>query len=309
MFPEDTAWLGFIHPYGLMIAIGLLCAFGVLFYYGKKIEAGFIDFVFYNGVAAIVFGFGSAALFQAVYDYIETGVFGFGGITFIGGLIGGIVTFVVLYFIFRKKYKTKLLDIISALPCSIMIGHAFGRIGCFCAGCCYGAPTDSIFGIVFPYGAGADGLARHPTMLYEAAFLFILFAITFYLVMKKDFQHNLSVYLIGYGIFRFFIEYVRDDYRGSVGLSISPSQLLSVFLVIGGIVVYFLFNYLRKNHPTPLMKEKALGLVVEETLPPITSFINLDETQEEAETTEGNQEEITEEITEEKTEEIAEEEE
>lgn len=246
MLPDKI--LGFFHMYGLMIAIGLLACFGVLFYYGKKkkIEEKFIDFIFYNGVLSIIVGFGSAALFQATYNYIENPSVGFrldGGITFIGGLIGGIITFLVVYALLRKRYKTRLSDVISMPPCCILIAHAFGRIGCFFAGCCYGKETDSFLGVKFP------GLPNpvHATQLYEAAFLFVLFAICFILLMKKDFKHNLSVYLIAYGIFRFCIEFLRDDARGVFVAGISPSQFWSILMVVGGVAVYFYLRYLEKK--------------------------------------------------------------
>ena len=185
----DKAIFGIFHLYGIMIAVGILCCFLLLFFYGKKrkIDSKFIDFVFYNAIASIVVGFGAAALFQATYNYIENPKAGFdlgGGITFIGGLIGGVACFLIIYAIFRKRYKTKLYEVLSMTPCAILIAHAFGRVGCFFAGCCYGKETDSFLGVQFP------DLPHpvHATQLYEAAFLFILFAICFYLLMKKDFK-------------------------------------------------------------------------------------------------------------------------
>ena len=142
--------------------------------------------------------------------------------TFIGGLIGGVACFLAIYFIFRKKYTARLYEVISLLPCSILIAHAFGRIGCFFAGCCYGKETDSFLGVQFP------DLPHpvHPTQLYEAAFLFVLFAVSVYLILKKDFKHNLSLYLIAYGVFRFLIEYVRGDDRGELVGFVSPLTVL-----------------------------------------------------------------------------------
>lgn len=251
MLPDKI--LGIFYMYGLMIAVGILACFGILFHYGKKkkIESAFIDFVFYNAIVAIVLGFGAAALFQATYNYIENPSAGFdlgGGITFIGGLIGGIISFVAGYFIFRKRFKTRLVDIISFLPCCILIAHAFGRIGCFFAGCCYGKPTDCFLGVQFP------GMSQkvHPTQLYEAVFLFALFAICYILVWKKDFKHNLSLYLIVYGIFRFLIEFLRDDDRGQLFAGISPSQFWSILMVVGGVAVYFLLNWARKKRAAEL---------------------------------------------------------
>ncbi len=257
MLPDKI--LGIFHMYGLMIAVGILACFGILFYFGKKkkIEPNFIDFVFYLGIAAIFLGFLSAALFQATYNYIENPEAGFdlgGGITFIGGLIGGIITFLVGYFLFRKKFKTRLTDVISFLPCCILIAHAFGRVGCFFAGCCYGKPTDSFLGVHFPHVSGKV----HPTQLYEAVFLFALFAVCYLLYWKKNFKHNLSLYLIAYGVFRFLLEYLRADDRGAFFIPfLSPSQFWSICMVIGGVAVYFLLERAYKKRATELAAQAA----------------------------------------------------
>ena len=108
MYPDKI--FGLFHLYGLMIGLGILACFGILYLYGKKknVEENFMDFVFYNTIIAIGLGFFSAALFQATYNYIENPEAGFdlgGGITFIGGLIGGVISFLVGYAIFRKRYK------------------------------------------------------------------------------------------------------------------------------------------------------------------------------------------------------------
>jgi phosphatidylglycerol:prolipoprotein diacylglycerol transferase len=191
-------------------------------------------------------GFGSAALFQATYNYIENPSRGFdirSGITFIGGFIGGALFFVGVYFLFRKRYSERLYQTISALPCSVIIAHAFGRVGCFFAGCCYGKPTDSFLGVQFP----RLSQPVHPTQLYEAAFLFVLFAVTAYLVLKKDFKHNLSLYFIAYGVFRFFIEYLRDDARGELVGGITPSQFWSILMVVFGVIMIFVLEYFFKK--------------------------------------------------------------
>lgn len=245
MLPDPLFWN--VHMYGVMIAVGILACFLVLFYCGKKkgLSEKFTDFVFYNAIAAILLGFVSAAVFQAFYDFIENPEAGFhvdkdGGITFIGGLIGGVAVFLIGYAIFRKKYTSKLIDLLPIAPCCILIAHAFGRVGCFFAGCCYGKVTDSFWGVKFPKLPNPV----YPTMLYEAIFLFILFGITFYLVMKKNFRHNMSLYLICYGIFRFSIEYLRGDHRGELVAGISPSQFWSILMVVFGIGLIFLMNYL-----------------------------------------------------------------
>ena len=140
--------------YGVMIAIGILVAlFPVIYGYSKAlgISEKLADFLYYNAIISIALGFGSAALFQATYDFIENPSAGFNlgsGITFLGGLIGGVAVFMIGYAIFRNKLNIRLIDALSIIPCSILVGHAFGRIGCFFAGCCYGRPTDSALGVI-----------------------------------------------------------------------------------------------------------------------------------------------------------------
>ena len=246
MLPNALFWN--VHMYGIMIAVGILGTFITLFTLAKlkKVESRFVDFLFYNGIASIVLGFGAATVVQALYNYIDNPEKGFrlgSGMTFIGGLIGGVLTFMIFYFIFRKRYDTKLYQVVSIVPSCILIAHAFGRIGCFFAGCCYGKVTDSFLGVKFPHLSQPV----HPTQLYEAAFLFIMFGVCTYLVVKFNFKHNLSLYLISYGIFRFLIEYLRGDERGELVGFISPSQFLSIFMVLGGIALIFMFNYFYKK--------------------------------------------------------------
>ena len=181
-------------------------------------------------------------------------------------------------------------------PDGIILGHAVGRVGCFCAGCCYGEITDSKIGVVFPGDAdlmkskngiyrieinGSDGYRNLfeqelnrigfdenkiytdyneinyyyttakiyadntkllPTQLIETVFLLALFGL---LYLIKHYQ--MPLYVIGYGIFRFLIEYKRFDNRGSTTLGISPSQLLSIIIIIFGFVLIGVYYYLNKK--------------------------------------------------------------
>lgn len=243
MLPEPLFWK--VHMYGVMVAVGILCALGVLYLHGKKMKVGteLIDFFFYDAVASIIFGFGFAAVCQAFYNYLENPEAGFhldGGITFLGGMLGGAAFFLGVYYLRRKKHERKFIEMLSVFPCSITIAHGFGRIGCFFAGCCHGVETDSWLGIKFPR------LPKpvYPTQLFEAAFLFILFGVLTYLIFKKQYRCNMPVYLMSYGAFRFLIEFIRGDDRGTFVGSLSPSQFWSVIMVIGGMI---LLIYLKKK--------------------------------------------------------------
>lgn len=266
-----------IHLYGVMIAIGLLACFFVLFEYGKYL--GFseeeTDFVFYNGVVAIAVGFFGAAVWQAFYDYIDKIKSGVanptfkitGSITVIGGLITGAACFLIGAYIFRKKHYYLVTRLLVVAPCCITIAHAFGRIGCFFGGCCYGKPAEGFFsflGVSFPKNSlyiYYDGTPVYPTQLFEAAFLFALFGVLSYLALKKNYKYNIVVYMVSYSIWRFLIEFVRADYRGSFLGTLSPSQTQSIILLIASVGVFFIVKKLNENMEADLAaKEKALAL-------------------------------------------------
>ncbi len=211
------------------------------------------DAIIFIGILSIMIGLLSAALFQAFYNLIAGNGFKFEGMTFIGGLIGGVVAFVGLYFLYVYVINPRLKEksffksdmnkgiwyLLRIAPISITIAHGFGRIGCFFAGCCYGKPTDAWFGIQFP------GLHTKviPTQLFEAIFLFLISAIMIVLLFVVHFKYNMSLYLVSYGIWRFIIEFFRDDYRGSFIPGLSPSQFWSIVMVIGGVAIFFLYKY------------------------------------------------------------------
>ena len=123
---------------------------------------------------------------------------------------------------------------IAAVP----IAHSLGRIGCLTAGCCHGAKTDAWYGIMMH---GGEGYAKYvPTQLFEAIFLLLLFAVLFINAYRGG-RYNLPIYMAGYGAWRFIIEYVRDDYRGSIGTDlVTPSQLIAILMILGAVGVFFL---------------------------------------------------------------------
>lgn len=248
MYPDYLIKIGgkgYVTLYGVCIAIGILCCFLTLNLYvkKKKIDEKMGDFTFYVAIIAIALGFLSATLFQSVYNYIENPSkgFEFGGMTFIGGLIGGVTVFLVIYFAtknnIRKNYKSSLIDIMPVVPCCITVAHGFGRVGCFFAGCCYGKETDGPFGIKFPDLPNPV----YPTQLFEAIFLFVFFAVLVYLAFKVNVKgnFNMGVYCLGYGIFRFAIEFLRGDDRGKLFNLLSPSQFWSVLMILIGLFIVF----------------------------------------------------------------------
>ncbi len=204
-------------------------------------------------LAAVVF----ARLFQMLYNLAKTGSVG-SGITFLGGLIGGAATFLFIVFIFGKKYRSDLFATVNiAMPC-LTIGHSLGRIGCFFAGCCYGKETTSFLGVKFVTVINGSewfyGPPRLPTQLFEALFLLLLTVFLLLLIIKSNKRdYALVAYLYGYGLFRFLIEFIRDDERGAFLLGLSPSQVISIIMVAAATVLYVLI--LSRNRRRSLSKQ------------------------------------------------------
>ncbi len=226
------------YPYSLfMIAgvgalLGLFTAITLKRHPGKSDENTFvIEMLIICTAAALP----AAVLFDALFHFIETGKFTFGGATFYGGLLGALALFPPLLAIRRERTVTIYDRLCDLAPC-IAAGHCLGRIGCFFGGCCFGKPTDSFLGVVFPEGSMpyefyGGAVAVHPTQLYEAAFLALL-ALFLWKPAKRD---AFPLYLILYGIWRFFLEFLRGDDRGAFPLlPLTPAQGISVLLVLLG---------------------------------------------------------------------------
>lgn len=161
--------------------------------------------------------------------FLEMLGFIFGGQVFYGGLIGGLIS-AYIYLRVTKRDVAKYFYIIAPF---IPLFHAFGRIGCFLGGCCYGIEMNH--GVVFHHSLapGANDVPRLPVQLIEAFCNFALFGVLYYLQRKGKYQKNLIfIYLLSYSIVRFVDEFFRGDmYRGFIG-PFSTSQIISLGLFV-----------------------------------------------------------------------------
>jgi phosphatidylglycerol:prolipoprotein diacylglycerol transferase len=150
---------------------------------------------------------------------------------FYGGLCGGAIAALA----FIRRYRLPLDALADAAAPSLTLGHAVGRIGCLCAGCCYGGIVRGWPGLRFadpraPAYALSHGVTPlHGVQLYEAGGLILLGAALLLLRRVASLRGRLfGVYLVGYGLLRFATEVWRGDpQRGAVG-PLSTSQLLAV---------------------------------------------------------------------------------
>ena len=231
-----------IAAYNLLIGIGIAAAMLYLQYnrdFKKKSESEKFK-IHLSLLIAILGGFAAAFIFDAYTQGIPITFSNLNkiGLTFFSGLIFGLG----LLILSLKLYVLPVFKTINILVPACCIAHFFGRLGCFFAGCCYGAPTKSVFGVVFPEGSlphhHYGPLKMHPAQLYESSFVLVVFIILHY----SKTRYKLVIYLLSYSLFRFFVEFIRADSRGSaLGQELlTPSQLISVGTV-AAIVLAWLF--------------------------------------------------------------------
>ena len=122
----------------------------------------------------------------------------------------------------------------------VPLAHALGRVGCFCAGCCYGIPMDPPWGVCFHSALAPHGVALFPVQLLEAALNFILFLFLYHYAKKpRKPGAVLGLYLVCYAVERFGLEYLRfDEIRGFL-FGISTSQWISLLLIPIGLFLIF----------------------------------------------------------------------
>jgi phosphatidylglycerol:prolipoprotein diacylglycerol transferase len=161
---------------------------------------------------------------------------GISGMSYHGGAIGVLLASMI----FCWKRKIDFWNFADLFSPAIPLGYTFGRIGNFINGELYGRMTDVPWGMYFPHDPTRQ--LRHPSQLYEAFFEgIVLFIILWSLRKKKTFDgFFFSLYLIGYGMIRFIIEFLRepDLHLGFIWASLSMGQLLCLLMMAAGMGVF-----------------------------------------------------------------------
>ena len=273
MYPNEIVFG--MDLYSILIAVGVIVCMLLIRLQAdwRGLKARLQNLVLINTVAAVTLGYGFAVLFQAFYNYMAKGKFEITnstGATFYGGLIGGTLMFIILYFgvghfLFRDKYHVPHLRTASDIaPACITVAHGFGRLGCLMAGCCYGAKCDAWYGIEMVH----LGYKVVPVQLFEALYLFALSAIFLYM-FKKGKKYIMPAYMMAYAVWRFIAEILRNDYRGATIVDfLTPSQFISVLLLAGGLILLAIEMYVdgkKAASETAEAAEEAEAAAVAET--------------------------------------------
>lgn len=248
-----------IHTYGVMLALGVAMGLWFVYVQGKKqgLNANkLLDLAFYTVIVSLIGA--KAVLFVGSFSYYmsnpsELFSLARSGGVFQGGLAFGIV-FAILYMRKHGLPVWKTADIVAP---ALALGHGFGRIGCFSAGCCYGRACSVPWGVTFhsEYAHSLTGIPIgniiHPVQLYESALNFLNFVILFFVFRGKKFDGQVfPLYIINYSIIRYFTEFYRGDHAlktyvlksGSPYFSISFPQFFCMIGLIVGFALYFILK-------------------------------------------------------------------
>ncbi|MCG7563752.1 prolipoprotein diacylglyceryl transferase [Pseudoalteromonas sp. McH1-42] len=245
-FPEIDPIIFSIGPlsvrwYGVMYLIGFAFAMWWANKEADKPNSGWTkdevsDLLFYGMLGVILGGRIGYVFFYQFNLFLENPMYLLridqGGMSFHGGALGVIAGI----FIFAWRFKKSPLAVGDFVVPMVPVGLLAGRIGNFINGELWGRPTDVPWAVVFPTGGP---LARHPSQLYEA-FLegFVLFImLIWYRKQPRPAGSIAGLFLVGYGTFRFIVEYFRepDAHIGLYAGMISQGQILSLPMMIGGL--------------------------------------------------------------------------
>lgn len=234
-----------IPSYGLMIALGLVAATALAWHrvHRQGLSTDHLLTIVACGVGLAIVGAKLLYLFTTfsfaqLIELLRSGntqILSDGGMVFYGGLMGGMVG----AWLGAHIAGTQMIPYLDALVPAIPLGHAFGRLGCFLAGCCYGVPWQGVLAVYYPpspLGITPEGPV-FPVQLLEALLCLIICGL---LLWAGDRPHNSldlsGLYLILYSLMRFGLEYLRGDtVRGFFG-PLSTSQWISTILLLAGIL-------------------------------------------------------------------------
>ena len=261
MFPYIDIGIIKIPMYGVMMAAGTLIGSALAIIRAHKRKLLFENMII---MIACAMGFAilGAVLLYTFVSYTPGEILSmirlgqwrllFGGLVFYGGLIGSVLG----AFVGSLIAKADLRDYLDAAVPAVPLGHAFGRVGCFLAGCCYGRPTDSSIGVIYTQSIGGapTGIRLLPIQLFEAGADILIFIILMIVSHKAKSKYTTTfLYFIMYGTVRFILEFFRyDSIRGIAG-GLSTSQWISLGLIFFSLLFLLLYRIWKtkekkKNH-------------------------------------------------------------
>ncbi len=236
-----------LYSFGVMILLGVLLSLYAMMRRPGNPRDRFLTYEEKNDfvLVTLVSGLVGARLFYVLenvrwYGENPLRIFAFweGGLVFFGGVITSLG---VLYWLVRRKQIVyfRLLDFLMPY---VALTHGFGRLGCFLNGCCAGKECLLPWAVQFP----GTPHAVHPTQLYEAFFLFLLFGILRAFYRRQTLNgRTLFLYFLLYGTWRFFVEFLRVGNPSWQGLTFN--QWISLLMIAAAAAGFYFLGRERKR--------------------------------------------------------------
>jgi len=227
-----------VYSYGFMLALGVGVSLILIMRKARKEgidEEAVLDLTIITVLSGLI---GARLFYVFFYDWeyyrlnpLQILDFRNEGLVWYGAFILGAAA-ALLYVRIKRLSFWRTFDLFAPY---LALGYAFGRIGCFLNGCCFGTPTDLPWGVVFP---GLDAVPRHPAQLYSTLLSLGLFAFLLWLYPRRRFDGQVFLaYIIGYALLRFGLEFVRENLI--IWGSLSIAQVVAAgLLVIAGLIYW-----------------------------------------------------------------------
>ncbi len=222
-----------LKTYGLMVALAFLVGGGILKkgFVARDLAPELADRIVWISLISAIAGSRILYILSNPVPWTEFFLIWQGGLSFLGGLLGAFAACLI----YLKKKGVPWLKVADATALVLPVGHAIGRMGCLAAGCCWGRPAKSFPGITFTnpecvLPSELLGIRLHPTQLYEAAGLIVIY----FIVKKLEWRFPgrlLGIYVLLYGFLRFSLEFFRADSFVEPGLG--PLTFTQAVLLFG----------------------------------------------------------------------------
>jgi phosphatidylglycerol:prolipoprotein diacylglycerol transferase len=259
MHPELFHIGGFtMNSYGTMMALAFISAAIVASWQFKKRDVK-PDFIYPLLMAAIVGGLLGAKIHYLIIhpEQWPENLLSGSGLVWFGGLFGALAAVIVVTLVSKQR----LAAIMDAGAVAVAMGYAFGRMGCFLRGCCYGTPTDLPWGMSFPQGVPPtpEGVLVHPTQLYSIVASLVIFALLAWVIGPRFKREGPLMFAYAFlaGIERFLVEFIRANQPIVWGLT--QQQWIAIAMIVVGIAGMWWFGTRGRLRPAVPGRHSAIG--------------------------------------------------
>lgn len=253
--------------YGIIIAFGMVCGYLVAAWQAKRTGQDkelYLDLALWDIIFAVI----GARVYYVIFswDYYSKNLKEIintrgGGLAIYGGVIAGVLT----TFVFSKVRKVSFMKLLDTACGGLLVGQIIGRWGNFFNREAFGGYTNGLFAMqikrtevnpsnithdIIKHMVDIDGVSYiqvHPTFLYESLWNIAVLLVILIFTKKKKYDGQLFLmYLLGYGIGRFWIEGLRTDQLLIPGTAVAVSQVLSATVAVISAVILVIMHRKRK---------------------------------------------------------------